>query len=171
MRTIRSRAAAGAVIAALALSPVLTACGQAAEKAAEVAAEQALGGEGGDVDITDEGVTITDEEGNEAAIGENVAVPDTWPSEVPLYDGGTLQMVSVEGDGSASAMWVTDASVQDAAAAYSDALKAAGYTEDSMTDMGGVMTGMYIGNGYTVNFNAVDADGQTTVMMSAEKSA
>ena len=166
MRTIRSRAAAGAIVAALALT--LAGCGQAAEQAAEIAAEQALGGEGQDVEFNDEGVTVTDDEGNEMAIGENVAVPDNWPADVPLYDGGTLQMIAVQADGSAIAMWQVDGAPADVVAAYSASLEAAGYTQDTTSNMGGMIVEQYTGNGMTVSLQSLDVDGATSLTVTAE---
>ena len=167
MRTIRSRAAAGAVIAALALTPALASCGMATEKAAEQLAEQAIGG---DVDVSDGEVTITDDEGNAVSVGEDVAIPDTWPSEIPLYDGGTLQMVSVTNDGSATAMWLVEGSATDAAAAYGSSLESAGFTVDTESNMGGMILNSYKGSGYTVSMQSIASeDGQTTLMVVAEK--
>lgn len=166
MFRIRSRAVAGVITAALVLTPTLAACGGVAEEAAEQAAEQALGG---DVELTDEGVTMTDDQGNEVAIGEDVAVPDNWPAEVPLFEGGTLQMVTVTGDGGASAMWMTDATPEEAAAAYGAALESAGYTSESNSNLGGMLVSEYKGNGYTVSMQSIDADGSTTLMVTAAK--
>ena len=168
MRTLRARSVAAIAIAALAFSPTLVACGQAAEEVAEQAAEQAIGG---DVEVNDEGVTVTDDEGNEVAIGENVAVPDTWPAAVPLYDGGTLQMISVQADGAATAMWLAEGTPADAAAAYGAALEEAGFAPDSESNMGGMIVNSYTGNGLTVSMQALDSDGQTTLMVIAEPAA
>ena len=165
MTRIRSRAVIGVISAALILTPALASCGMAAEEAAEQAAEQALGG---DVELTDEGVTMTDDEGNEVAIGEDVAVPDNWPSEVPLYDG-TMQMVTVQEDGSASAMWSAEGTPQEAADAYGAALEAAGYTSESTSNLGGMVVNQYTGNGYSVGVQALEADGSTTLMVTASK--
>ena len=168
MRTLRSRAVAAVAVVALALSPALTACGQAAEQVAEQAAEQAIGG---DVELNDEGVTVTDEEGNEVAIGEDVAVPDTWPADVPLYEGGTLQMVSVQADGAATAMWLVDGTPADVAASYGAALESAGFTADSESTMGGMVVNTYTGNGLTVSMQVLESDGQTSLMVIAEPAA
>ena len=168
MRTLRSRAVAAVAVAALALSPALAACGQAAEEVAEQAAEQAIGG---DVEVNDDGVTVTDEEGNEVAIGEDVAVPDTWPSEVPLYEGGTLQMVSVQADGAATAMWLADGTPAEVAADYGAALEEAGFTADSESNMGGMVVNSYTGNGLTVSMQVLESDGQTSLMVIAEPAA
>ena len=168
MRTIRARTVAALAAAALILTPALSACGQAAEEMAEQAAEQAIGG---DVEVNDEGVTVTDDEGNEVAIGEGVSVPDTWPAEVPLFDGGTLQMVSVQADGSATAMWLVDGTPTEAAAAYGAALESAGYTADSESNMGGMIVNSFTGSAFTVSMQAIESDGQTTLMVVAEKAA
>jgi len=168
MRTLRSRAIAAVAVAALAFSPALAACGQAAEEVAEQAAEQAIGG---DVEVNDEGVTMTDDEGNEVAIGQDVAVPDNWPAEVPLYEGGTLQMVSVQADGAATAMWLAEGTPADAAAAYGSALEDAGFTADSEANIGGMIVNSYTGNGFTVSMQVLEADGQTSLMVIAEPAA
>jgi hypothetical protein len=171
MIATRSRLNASALTAVLILgAPALSACGgvaeQAVQDAAEKAAEQAVGG---DVELTDEGVTVTDDDGNQVAIGTDVSLPDNWPAEVPVFDGGTLSMVTVQADGSASAMWTTDASPDEAGQSYGDALEAAGFTSESDANMGGVFLRQYSGNGFSVAVNALDADGTTTVMVTATK--
>lgn len=168
MRTLRSRTITAIAIAALAFSPTLVACGQAAEEVAEQAAEQAIGG---DVEVDDQGVTVTDEEGNEVAIGEDVAVPDNWPADIPLYEGGTLQMVSVQADGAATAMWIVEGTPAEAASAYGAALEENGFTADSESTMGGMIVNSYTGNGFTVSMQALESDGQTTLMVVAEPGA
>ncbi|MCX6433149.1 MAG: hypothetical protein NTX29_10295, partial [Actinobacteria bacterium] len=165
MTPTRSRASVAMLAALLVLgTPLLAACGGVAQSVAEKAAEQAVGG---NVDITDDGVTVTDDQGNEVAMGTDVSLPDTWPAEIPVFDGGTLSMVSVQDDGSASAMWLTDATPQEATDTYAAALDAAGYTQSQTSNMGGMIVSEYTGNGYTVSLNSIEADGQTTLMLSA----
>ena len=167
MTSPQRRLATTALAAALVLgTPMLASCGGIAENAAEQAAEAAVGG---DVDINDEGVTVTDDEGNEMAIGEGVSLPDTWPAEVPAFDGGTLSMVTVQKDGSANAMWQVDGTAEEAAAAYGATLEAAGYTSESTSNIEGMMGGDYTGNGYTVNVVSLAADNETTLMVTATK--
>lgn len=78
------------VIAALALALVLSACGKSEEKAAETLAEEALEANSGqdvDVDIADDGqtVTIETEQGTlKQSSGDNVALPDNFPTDVTL---------------------------------------------------------------------------------------
>lgn len=164
MHTIRSpRLAAAALAVALAASvPVLGACGSSVEQAAEQAAEEALGG---DVNIDGDTLTMTDDQGNEVAVGEGIELPANWPSSVPAFEGGTLGVASVNADGSASAMWTTEATPADAAAAYGAALEAAGFTQQTTSAMGDLTTAEYTGNGQTIGISAVAADGTTTMIV------
>jgi hypothetical protein len=78
------------LIAALALALVLSACGKAEEKAAETLAEEALEANSGqdvDVDIQDDGqtVTIQTEQGTlKQSSGDNVSLPENFPGDVTL---------------------------------------------------------------------------------------
>ena len=165
MTPTRSRMSVAMLAALLALAtPLVTSCGDVAQSVAEQAAEQAVGG---DVDINDEGVTVTDDQGNEVAMGTDVALPDTWPAEIPVFDGGSLSMVSVQDDGTVSAMWLTDGTPQEAGDAYGAALEAAGYPQSQTSNMGGMIVTEYNGNGYSINVTSIEADGQTTVMLAA----
>ncbi|MCH9737452.1 MAG: hypothetical protein K0U42_01695, partial [Actinomycetia bacterium] len=58
----RTQSLAALAAMALVLTPALAGCGQTAENVAEQLAENAVGG---DVDIEDNSVTMTDEEGNQ----------------------------------------------------------------------------------------------------------
>ncbi len=148
-------------------TPALTACGGTAQQAAEEAAGNAIGG---NVDINSDGVTVQDSAGNNVTIGEDVSLPDNWPVEIPAYEGGSLTSVMVAGDGSSvTAIWTTDATPEDAAKAYGDALVAAGFTVGTTTNAGGMSGGDYTGNGYTVNVVVIASDGQTNVMVNASK--
>lgn len=160
MLTIRSpRLAAAALAVALAASmPLLGACGGAAEQAAE----QALGG---DVNIEDDSLTFTDDEGNEVAVGEGIELPGNWPDNVPAFEGGTLGVASVNTDGTASAMWTTDSSAADVAAAYGAELEGAGYAQTSTSNLGDLSIADYAGNGRTINVSAIAADGTTTLIV------
>lgn len=145
----------------------LTACGSAVENAVEEAAGNALGG---DVNVDDGNISVTDEEGNEMQLGENVSVPDNWPSEVPVYDNGKLISVMVAGDGSSvNAVWQTDATTEEAAAAYGAALESSGFTVGDTSAMSGMTNSTYEGNGYTVTVTTLDAEGTATLMVNAEK--
>ncbi|MDA3022209.1 MAG: hypothetical protein O2943_06030 [Actinomycetota bacterium] len=107
---IRQRSIAAIAAVTLFVTPALAACGESAEQAAEQIAENAMGGE---VDIEEGNVTITDDQGNEMVAGADVALPENWPLPVP--DSGTLAMATVQTDGTAYAMWVVDSSAVQAA--------------------------------------------------------
>lgn len=168
MITARRRVAAAAVsIALLAGAPLLAGCGNAAESAIENAAGEAIGG---DVDLDDGNLIVTNSDGTQVQIGENLAVPDSWPSAVPTYEGGTLLSVTVDGDGSqANAMWKADVPATDAIAAYSAALVSAGFTAGDVNDMEGVSTADFTGNGYSVTLMAIAVDDATTLTAVVEK--
>ena len=91
------------LIAALALSLVLSACGQSEEKAAETLAEKALEANTGqdvDVDIDEDGQTVTiqtDQGTIKQSSGDNVALPDDFPSDVALPDDYKLMSVMTMG--------------------------------------------------------------------------
>jgi hypothetical protein len=78
----------------------------------------------------------------------------------------------VAGDGaSVNALWTTDGATADAATAYTDALKAAGYTQENTTSAEGLESSQWLGNGFRVNVIVSGTDGQTSVMVNAEKAA
>ncbi len=91
------------LIAALALALVLSACGKSEEKAAETLAEQALEANAGqdvDVDIEDDGqtVTIETEQGTlKQTSGDNVALPEDFPTDVTLPADYKLMSVMTMG--------------------------------------------------------------------------
>jgi len=127
---VRRRGMMLAVVAAVGLG--LASCGAAVEEATEQAIEQ---GTGGDVEIDDDGVKVTDEEGNTSAFGSQASVPEDWPSDIPVPDGTVLSSASYP-DGKQ----VTVQPDGDALAAYNDIrsqVEAAGYTVRSTTDVGG----------------------------------
>ncbi len=165
MSLIHRRVTAALAATVLALgATALTACGNIAEQAVEGAAEQALGGEG-DVNLEDGQITVTQSDGTEVSLGEDVAIPDGWPSEVPTYDGGTLMTVMVGPDGSsADAMWATEATPEEAVAEYGSALEAAGYTAGEQQAAAGMSMVEYTGNGFTVTVSGI-GDGTTTSLI------
>lgn len=164
-RTARLMALAGA--GALAVT-ALTGCGGVAENVAQNAAEQvAEEVMGGDVEIGDNSMTVTDDEGNEVAVGENISIPDTWPSDVPLYDGGELAMVTVQADGSAYAMWTIDEGATDAMDSYSALLESAGYSMEQDANLGGTLMREFRSTDRTVSVVAAEADGLTSLTVTA----
>ncbi len=186
MTRTHRRLATTALAAVLALAtPALVSCGGVAESAVEKAAEAAVGGNvditedgltvegenGENLEVTEDGLTVEGENGDTLAIGGDAGLPENWPAAIPAVDGGTLASVMVSGDGATSnAIWMTDASVADAAAAYAAALSAAGFASSgdaiSAADM---MSNDYTGNGYTVNVVVATTGDQSSVMVNATK--
>lgn len=71
-----------------------TGCQSIAEKATETAIEK---GTGGKVDLKDGSVTVEGEKGEKATISEGGEIPESMPSDVPVY-AGTKVVASVESD-------------------------------------------------------------------------
>jgi major membrane immunogen (membrane-anchored lipoprotein) len=126
---------------------VLGACGgdELSERAVEEAAEQAIEGEGGDVDVEfdEDGAGQIQIEGSDGEAvemqfdeGGGVDLPEGFPSEVPLPDGLNIQQVS-SFDDAQGATFLIAGTVDDepgpAVEAYIEALSAAGYEQRSMT--------------------------------------
>lgn len=139
-------------------SLALTACGEGVEQTAERIAEDAMGG---DVDIEDGSVTITDEEGNEMVAGEGVTLPSNWPLPVP--DSGTLAMATVQTDGTAYGMWVVDGSAKDVADAYGDLLISEGYALNQESSLDGAIMRDYSAMGMFVSVVVGETEGETTI--------
>ena len=152
-----------ATIAALALivtpaMSTLTACGEGVEQAAARIAEDAMGG---DVDIEDGSVTITDDQGNEMVAGEGVSLPANWPLPVP--DSGTLAMATVQTDGTAYGLWIVDGSAKDIADQYGQLLISAGYALNQETNLDGAIMRDYSALGRFVSVVVGETEGETTV--------
>ena len=157
-----------ATATALLTLPAIAACGNVAEEAAQNAAEQVAEDViGGDVDINDNSMTVTDDEGNEMAVGEGISIPDSWPADVPLYEGGELSMVTVQADGSAYAMWSLSEAPGDAMDAYSAQLEAVGYSMDQDADLGGTLMREFRSADKTVSVVAGEGEGMTTLNVTA----
>ena len=160
-----------AALAALALGITgLVGCSNPADEVAEQLTEELVeaGGDGNvDVDIDDESMTITDDEGNEMAVGEGVSIPDTWPSAVPLFEGGTVVMSTVQPDVAASAVWETDASVEEAADAYDAQLTSAGFELDQDAAVAETIIRGYSSATMTLSVSVSDEGGTTTVTVAA----
>lgn len=155
-----------ALAVALIVGSGLAACSNPVDEAAERLTEQALESAGGgevDVDINDETVTMRDEEGNEFSAGQGASIPDGWPGEVPLFDGGDLMFATVQAEGTASALWETSDSVESAMQAYDAALTGAGFTVDQQASMAGTEIRSYTGKGLLVSVTVAEAEDLTDI--------
>lgn len=159
MRSFGTRSASvvlTAVIGAVGAAGGVAGCG--GERLAEQLGEQAIDGQ---VDIEDDGLSITDEQGNQFGVGSGAEIPATWPADVPLFTGGGLVLAASQADGTATALWELQTSVTDAAAMYDRTLTDAGFTLEQDADLAGTIVRTYRGELHTVNVT-VARTGETT---------
>lgn len=134
----------GLVAGVLAAGLVLASCGAAVEEATEQALESATGG--GDVELGDDGVRVTDEEGNELAFGAEASLPEGWPDDVPVPEGEIVSSTTFD-----DAMALSVQGEGDVAATFNDLksqLEASGYVvEFSNEGTGFKSVSMFQGTG------------------------
>ena len=157
---MRNHGRRSSIVAAVILTVAGVATGCGGEQLAEQLGEQAIDGQ---VDIEDDSVSITDQEGNEFAVGEGTEIPPTWPTEVPLYSGGTLVLVTSQSDGTATALWEAPETVDQAVAAYDDALTSSNFRLDQDASIAGSIVRTYLSESHTVNVTAVEVDSATNL--------
>jgi len=102
---------------------------------------------------------------SQMAVGEGVAVPDNWPSNVPLFDG-TLVMVSSNADGTATASWTTEGDPTAVADAYGAQLESAGYSMQSDSNFDDSIIREYTSADLVIIVDVVE-DGVTSLTMTA----
>jgi hypothetical protein len=146
----------GAILLASGLA--LTACSSAADKATENLVESVTGA---DVEMNDNQVIITDEQGGELTIdkdggafvyqdensdsnfqmGDDLEIPDSVPGDLPMPPSATLVVVSDTGNG-VELMWNRDSLTEADFDTYLDSVRAAGFANDGEevgVDFGGGM--------------------------------
>jgi len=160
-KLVRTLALSGILILGV---PVLSSCGESAKSAAEKAIKA---GTGADVNIGDGGVTVKSTDGTTTAIGEGVALPSDWPSDVPTVDG-TLVTVSVSGtSGEATAMWKVTGDIAAVTDAYKRELVKAGYKIVNETTIAQTTLIGAEGNGKKVSASVTDTDGQAVLTVTS----
>ena len=159
----RSRKALAASASAIAFTLAVTGCGAAEDEVAEQLTEEAIeqAGDGTEVDIEGEDVTLTDENGDTSSIGTDL--PDDFPvDDVPLLDGTIVSATGVAGE---SYMVMMDVDGEPGAL-HEEAvgmLTDAGYTNDTeMTDDGYYATTM-TKEGFSVGVTSVAGESATSV--------
>lgn len=152
----RRMVAIGAAV--IAVAGLNTGCG--GEQLAEELGGQVIDG---DVDIKNDSLTITDDEGNEFAAGGGSQIPDSWPDGVPLFPNGDLVLATSQTDGTATALWEVTSSVDEAATAYDDVLSSQGFTLDQDATIAGAIVRTYSGELHTVNVTVANTAGTTNV--------
>ena len=158
----RHRLAVLLLAAALAAPWTVTGCGGAVNEAAEKVIENETGG---DVEIDDDKVTWTDEDGNSGSAGEGVEMPASWPGDVPVYDGGALQFATVsESEGSASVAWTSTQGAKAMYTEYTDQLEAAGFTAATEGSYEGTFSGTFTDASYAIAVAAASATGEENLL-------
>lgn len=130
------------------------------EKLAEQIGEQIVNG---DVDIQDDSVSITDDEGNEFAAGSGTELPASWPKDVPLFPDEQLVLATSQSDSTATALWETSSTVDVAVSDYDTVLLAHGFTLDQDANIGGTVVRSYSGKLHRVNVTVAQMNGTTSV--------
>lgn len=147
-------------IAAVAMTVAGLTAGCGGEQRAEQIGEQAINGE---VDIEDDSISITDDEGNEFSAGTGTELPASWPEDVPLFPDGELVLATSQSERSATALWETTQSVDEAAATYDAVLVSSGFTLDQDANISGTIARTYQGDVNVVNVTVADVDATTNV--------
>ena len=131
----RTRTAWGMPLAALAIAGMSVAgCSQAAEQIAESAT-------GVEVDVSDGGISFTDEEGNTVG-GGGTELPDSFPSDLPIPDGASILQFQ-EQDGAVAVSFSVPSLTEAEFGSYLMTLADAGYTETDRRRMD-------LGGGYSI---------------------
>ena len=105
---------------------VIAGCSQVAEQIAESAT-------GVGVDVSDGGISVTDEEGNTVG-GGGTAVPDSFPTDLPVPDGVSILQFQ-ERDGAVAVSFSVPSLTESEFEDYLVTLAGAGYTEIGRTRM------------------------------------
>ncbi|PIW36932.1 MAG: hypothetical protein COW24_03165 [Candidatus Kerfeldbacteria bacterium CG15_BIG_FIL_POST_REV_8_21_14_020_45_12] len=155
-----------------------TASDKIAQEAAERAMEKELekNGQDGNVDVDDKSISITTGEG-EFAIGENVALPSGFPSEIPIYNGSKISTASASSETKEySASLNTEDTYEDVVSFYKDALNSNGWTlgDTNTADLNGSgfthleATGHDLSLNVTVTSGVSFGDGKIQILLATE---
>ncbi len=127
--------------------------GRIAEEATEATINSRLGGSG-NVEIDEGTVRFEDEEsGTTTAWGEDVDVPEDFPSDVPIYENGSVVGVTVTREGDSQGAWISFATSDSATVAidwYETRLVAAGWTQQASYSVQGTQMRSYAKDDATI---------------------
>lgn len=152
-------AAASAVL----LSLSVAGCGAAEDEIAEKLTEEAVeaAGDGTEVDIEDDGVTVTDENGDEASIGTEM--PDSFPADdVPLVEGTVISATAVDG-ASYTVMLEVDGTPEEVQDEALGLLTDAGYTSGTEMNSEGYFASTLSKEGFEVGVTSMAGDPATQI--------
>jgi len=146
----------------LVLAITLTACGEkTAEKTAEKAIETSTGG-AADVDIDDDTVSINTNAGS-MTVGEEVDLPDNFPSDIYVIEGTVKTAMEVAENESFSVTIETSKSVSAARTAYEEELVNDGWTITGTMDFTSTVSVMAEKDNRTVTVSINEVDDVVTV--------
>ncbi|OGL99038.1 hypothetical protein A2304_02740 [Candidatus Uhrbacteria bacterium RIFOXYB2_FULL_57_15] len=138
-----------------------------AEKATESAINAQLDGQA-NVDIEEGMIRYEDAEtGAVSAWGENIDVPETFPSDVPRYENGNVVGVTISEDG-AWISYATSDSVEMAISWYEDRLVSEGWTRQASYSIRGSEMRSFAKDDATITVSAStdeSSDAKTSVMI------
>ena len=150
------------------IAVALTACGAAQEAVSEQLVEE-VAGEGVDLELGDDGqiASIETEDGS-LEMNAGAEVPEEWPGDVPLFDGGEIfssQVFTVDGETSVVVSYTTDADPEATFDSLIEAYEAAGFAAES-TSNSGDFASFYGTRGDTILSAAMTLGVESTVMIS-----
>ncbi|MEO5927261.1 MAG: hypothetical protein ABIO72_01020 [Patescibacteria group bacterium] len=89
-----------------------------------------------DVNIKDGGMQVTGEDGANFAMGENLKLPDNFPSDIPVYGSVSIKSSSIDTKkGSVFLIMSSKDKAEDIVAWYKEQAKAKGWTQKSSLEM------------------------------------
>jgi hypothetical protein len=144
------------------------------DKAAEKIAEKAIEHEsGGDVDIDDGEVSVTDEDGNKSTMSSSDKLPEDFPKEIPLPDGAKVTSgtkVSTDGNGDTFAVTAeVDDDPKDVLAFYKDELDGFKKEMEISTDDGA--SAQYTNDEWNVLLGVSNEDGKNLLSLTVTPGA
>src|SRR5680860_243920 len=165
-------AASVLTVAVLAIA-LFSGCAKIGTKLVESAIEKASSGNV-DVNLDNGGVSVKDESGGQTQIGENVKLPEGWPSDTPLYPDVNLSMStktknSDNGKNQFSVLGVaTKGSAKDIYGWYKDKFNSGWeVATDQLTESsdGDFAILDFKSSSYEISVMITEADGTTTLTM------
>lgn len=139
--------------------------GSMAERAAERAIERAGGGNA-DVDLQGDTATFTSDEGS-MTVGENVSLPDNWPSDVSIMQGGKIYYAMSSnpstGESGMGAVFGTAQSANNVIGYYKTELPKQGWTIEGEFNVAGASVLSATKGDRSLSLSIVGGDDETSV--------
>ncbi len=162
-RSVTSRLLKG--IALVNLSCLLAACGSdtSVEFVSEQIAEAALGDTGVDVNVDGDTVSweVDGEYGFSYTSGIDITLPDSFPSDVLIYNDATL-ISSVETDEVLSVTFTSDDKAPKIQTAYVEFFDSEGWSREGQMQVEGMSVLMYKKAERSASLNIIEADDEPT---------